>query len=119
LLLSNNGDFLAVKLKATGRENALSFSVSFDPAKWRFLAAENGRDMQQTSLIINSTELSKGRVGILIALPGGQTLSPGDREVVILKFALRHNARWQRLIAQFEDLPVVRDVVDVRANPIR
>ena len=117
LVKASNG-LVVVKLNASGRENALSFSLNFDSSAWRFVSAKAGRDAQQTTVIVNSTESANGRLGVLMALPAGRTLRAGEREVIRLRFApIRRNR--QPLKAELTDFPVARSLVDDRANPLR
>jgi len=119
LTAKGNGSMLAVKLSAAGNENALGFSVSFDPRQWRFVAARAGRHAQQATVIVNSTQTGQGRIGIILALPNGQTLRAGEREAVILEFAPRR--RGAALKARLDDGPVAASAVDsnARALPVR
>lgn len=116
LLLKTAGNRLAIKLDATGVENALSFSVNYDPERWRFVAANAGSDAPRATLIINSTQTAEGRVGILLALPSGATLPPGEREAVVLQFAPRGRTR-PPLNVRLGDAPIATSVVDAAARP--
>jgi len=111
-----DGDLLNVKLQAVGDENALGFSLSFDPQQWRFIAARLGSDADQATLLVNSAEAAQGRIGIALALPSGQTFRAGNDEAVILQFAPRRGAI--PLNARFDDLPIPATAVDSTARPL-
>jgi subtilisin-like proprotein convertase family protein len=111
-----NGDLLSVKLQAVGDENALGFSLNFDPQQWRFLAARLGSDARQATLLVNSTQAAEGRIGIALALPSGQTFRAGNDEAVILRFTPRRPT--VPLSAHFDDLPIPTTAVDSNARPL-
>ncbi len=118
LLIKNHLDFLTIELKASGRENAISFSLEFDQSEWRFVSAKAGRGARPATVIVNSSQATMGKIGLLVALPAGQTYTAGGREVVVIQFAPQRKLRKQSLNAQFGDFPVVRSVIDVEANPL-
>lgn len=115
---------VAISLDARGGENALGFSLLFNPSEWRFVAASAGRDAQGATLNANSNEASSGRIGLAIILPAGQTFESGSREIVILQFT-RQFARQSAedsgapFAFGFGDQPVSREIVstDARALP--
>ncbi len=119
LLINSDGDFLTVRLRASGRENAVSFSLEFDPAEWRFISAKAGRNAGPATVIVNSNQSAQGRIGVVLALPVGRTFSSGDVEVLKIRFAPRRRANNQNLNAQLGDFPVARNVIDVRANQLQ
>jgi hypothetical protein len=111
----------AFDLDARGVENAISFSLGFDPRQWRFVSASAGADAGEASIIINDDEGAAGRLGVVIALPAGQALTPGARRIVIINFdQLFENRDNQRLRAgpiEFNNYPAACEVADVEANP--
>ena len=111
-----NGGILTVQITAFGDENALGFSLNFDPRAWRFIAARAGRDALGATVIVNASETAQGRVGVVLALPHGQHLHAGEREAVVLQFTPRR--REALLNARFGDLPVATSVVDSSARPL-
>lgn len=118
LTVASDGSQVSVNLNASGEENALSFSLKFDPKQWRFVAAQAGRNARQAAVIANSTELKQGRVGILLALPSGQTLSAGEGEIVVLQFApLRPGHRLPPAVGLGHS-PVVAAALDSQARPV-
>jgi hypothetical protein len=105
------GEFI-VEVGARGDENALGFSLQFDPSQWSFVSAATGRDAQGATLHVNATQAARGRIGVVLALPAGQRLQAGARQIVILRLA----ARGGRGAIEFSDYPVKREVVDAEAN---
>jgi hypothetical protein len=105
------GEFIA-ELDAQGDENALGFSLQFDPGEWSFVSAATGRDAAGAALHVNATQAARGRIGVALALPAGQRLNAGARQIVIVRLA----ARGGRGAIEFSDYPVKREVVDAEAN---
>ena len=120
---SENGTHsLAFDLDARGGENAISFSLSFDPRQWRFVSATTGADTGEASIIINGEETAAGRLGVVVALPAGHRLMAGARRIVIINFDLlfdqRDNHRLRAGSIEFSDYPAAREVADVEANAL-
>jgi hypothetical protein len=111
----------AFDLDARGVENAVSFSLGFDPRQWRFVSASAGADASEASVIVNEDEATAGRLGVVIALPAGQALAPGARRIVTVNFDRLFDDRNQRLRAgliEFNNSPATCEVADVEANPL-
>lgn len=103
-----------VELTAVGNENALGFSVNFDWQQWRFTSATLGADAIGATLYVNRRLQGEGRLGVMLALPTGQTLTAGTRQLVLLQFeALDSDSQTPSLA--FGDWPVAREVSDARA----
>lgn len=106
-----------VTLLASGTENALSFSVRFDPEVLTFLGAWNGSAMAGASLILNSNQAAFGQVGVVLALPPGQTLASGAAEVARLRFLAR-GAGTASTELGFGNQPVPQETSDVAAGVV-
>lgn len=109
---------LSVEIEAQGIENALGFSLIFNVSHWRLLSVKAGRDANNAMLHINSKEAHQGRVGIALAMPVGQAIARGQRELVVCEFAAIPNRKGLPLIFEFGDFPVRRELADVEANPV-
>jgi hypothetical protein len=105
-------DRLMIELDARGGENALVFSLQFDPGEWSFVSAATGRDAAGAALHVNATQAASGRIGVVLAMLAGQRLQAGARPIVIVQLA----ARGGRGAIEFGDYPVKREVVDAEAN---
>ncbi len=108
-----------VLLNSSGTENAMSFSLSFDPTQWKFAGIEAGRDVSAATVIVNSHRLADGRVGIALALRPGQSMLAGWRTVVEVRFERRKStlSRASRIVIS-DDEPVMREVVDVAGKSV-
>ncbi|MEP7341021.1 MAG: putative Ig domain-containing protein [Acidobacteriota bacterium] len=108
---------LMIELDATGAENALAFSLRFDPLAWRFISAIAAGDAAKADaarLQINAAE--DGRVGILLALPSGQVFAAGAHRIVRVNFAPFPDAQATTGAFSFADEPIQRAVVNVKAD---
>lgn len=108
--------YLPVSMLGLGDENALSFSLSFDPSRLMYLGEVAGAGAVATSLIVNTNQLSSGRIGYALAKPAGQFFTSGSNELVRVRFALGSQAG--ALSVDFADAPLARETVNGTANPM-
>lgn len=106
---------VSVSLAAQGDENAIGFSVTFDPALLTYSSYTAGSGAGGAMINVNDTQKSLGKVGIVLALPAGQTFAAGTRELVKLTFAASAGASTVTTPIGFGDSPVAREVVDATA----
>lgn len=112
---------LAIELSSQGTENAMAFSLSFDPNIWRLVAAVNGRDARGATLLVNEAEAAEGRLGFLLALPTGAKLSAGQRQLALVRFVrIAGSTKGDQAngAISFSDLPVARELVDVEGSAL-
>ena len=107
----------SVMLEAQGNENALALSLAFDPTQLRWLATTAGTGATQAFLNLNANEASLGRVGVALALPPGDTLAAGTKEIVKLNFLVLQAAPVTPTIS-FSDQPIRREIADALAVPL-
>ena len=101
---------------AQGDENALGFSLTFDPARLAYLGATLGKDATGASLVPNAVRANDGVLGLALALPVNQSLGSGLLEMARVRFALVGAAGSAGL--QLTDAPVVCELVDTVANTL-
>jgi hypothetical protein len=106
-----------VRLEAHGNENALGFSVVFDPANLSFAGALTGTGASGATLNVNTNQMRAGRIGLALAWPPGSTAGTGAQVVVNLRFVATVPAPANTTSA-FGDQPVPREVSDALANPL-
>ena len=104
-----------VLLHALGDENALGFSVAFDPALLDFSGAEPGTGAAGASFNLNAAAAGQGKVGVLVAQSPGGLFAAGTQQVAVLRFAIRREATNDAEVT-FSDSPVVQEVSDANAN---
>jgi hypothetical protein len=101
---------------AEGNENALGFSLTFDPKRLAYLGATLGKDATGAWLMPNAVRANEGVIGLPLALPVGQSLGSGLLEMARVRFAVVGAAGSTGL--QLADAPVVCELVDAGANPL-
>jgi N-acetylmuramoyl-L-alanine amidase len=108
---------IPVRLSATGDENAVGFSVYFDPAVVTIESVTKGSGAGDATLLVNDLSAASGRIGVLLTLPTGAVWSAGARDLVILgvRVATGHTSP---VALSFGDTPVFREVVDATATPL-
>lgn len=106
-----------IELVAQGNENALGFSLTFDPAMLSNPQAALGTDAAGASLNINGLQTGQGRFGIAVSLPSGQTFAAGTRQILVVSFAVANTPAASTNLG-FGDQPIGREVVDATANTL-
>ncbi len=107
---------LPVSLYGQGNENALSFSLGFDPARLTYRGETAGAGAVGASLMVNTNQLASGRVGYVFAKPYGQHFAAGSNELLRLRFQL--SSTPADTTVAFTNTPVVVEVVDDTATPL-
>ena len=114
--LPPEGGTTNTELDAQGNENALGFSIRFNPAQWHFVSASVGSDAVGATLHVNDLAAKRGSIGIALALPAGRALQAGARQIVVLNFVAVRGQSGSVAAIEFADFPVMREVVDAEAN---
>ncbi len=109
---------VAVELLALGNENALSFSLQFDPRQWRYVSAAAGPDAAGAILSINDKHAALGRLGLAVALPPGRVWEVGLRSFVVVNFVATEGGGASLPIQGLGDWPALREVVSVAAEAL-
>ncbi len=107
-----------VELIAQGDENALGFSLTFDPAALGNPQAAMGNDAANATLNVNTNQLGQGRLGIVLSLPTGQKFGAGVRQIAVVNFAIAGGVTVNSTPIGFGDQPVAREVSDTNANAL-
>ncbi|MBI1763248.1 MAG: hypothetical protein HYR56_17630 [Acidobacteria bacterium] len=116
--LGSSGVPVAVELVAQGDENALGFTLSFDPAVLSNPQAALGADAVGAQLAANTNQTAQGRLGLAVALPAGQKFAAGTRQLAVVTFSIAAAAPAAMTMLDFDDLPSAREVSDVSANAL-
>jgi hypothetical protein len=103
---------IAVNLAGAGDENAIGFSLSFNPAVLVFQQAEAVDST--SSLQVNASQAGQGRVGIVLAKSVNQVFPAGTNALVRLKFTAQGSPGI--VTVALSDGPVVREVASVNAD---
>jgi len=104
----------SVQLDSLGDENALGFSLVFDPAALNYVSAGLGSAGNGVTLFVNDSQAAAGRLGFVLGLGTGQTFAFGARELVKVTFRAVDGAKGTCPVS-FADQPVVCEVSDTNA----
>ena len=108
-----------VQLVAHGEENALGFSLNFDPALLSYQTSVLGSAAADASMNVNSSQTSTGKIGIALAKPAGVTWAAGTQEVVKITFVLNVAAPNGSIATiGFGNAPIAFEVSSVTANTL-
>src|SRR6185503_13534742 len=77
---------LFIVLEAVGDENAAGFSLCYDTNLLTYIRAVRGADALSATLNLNTNQISRGRVGIGVALSSGTAFAQGSHSVVEVSF---------------------------------
>jgi hypothetical protein len=103
-----------VALQAQGNENALAFSLEFDPTKLVFTGATAGDAASGAALNVNANQAAQGRLGFVLALSASQSFAAGSKQLIKANFRAATTASGNATVA-FADQPVPRGVSDPTA----
>ncbi|GEM_PF-4880451 len=109
---------IPLMLAAQGDENTVAFSLVFETAILSNPQARLGKDAGTAQLTTDASQQSQGRFGVTLALPAGQRLSAGDREILVMTFAVNANTAATSTTLNFGDQPVARRVLGVSGNAL-
>ncbi len=83
-LLQGESAAVIVELEAQGDENALGITLSLDPAALTINSVNPGSGLGGASLTVNPNQSGLGRLGLVLALPTGQSFGAGAKQLVEL-----------------------------------
>lgn len=109
---------LIVEIEALGNENAVAFSLDFDPKQLRYVSSVTTNGAAQAALNLNDRLVADGRIGMAFALPGGQRLPAGRQPIALVTFNVMAGSDVTNTTINFGDQPIPREVVDVGANAL-
>ena len=99
-----------VSFNAQGNEQAIRFSLGFNPALLSNPRVTPGEAVAEADLEINESQLVQGNLGLSLTMPTGQTLPAGPLQLVnvLFDFAAANNGALTNI--EFKDTPVARGV---------
>jgi hypothetical protein len=109
---------LPLNLVASGTENALGFTLNFDPTLLTYQGVVLGTGTTGASLLPNANQAALGHLGVAISMPAGVTLAAGTQQVVVVTFASQILTAATSTSIGFGDAPVKRQLSDVSGNPL-
>jgi FtsP/CotA-like multicopper oxidase with cupredoxin domain len=105
---------VAVALAADGTENALGFSLEFDPKLLSFAGANLDTAIQPAYSQVNANNAAAGRVGFVLSKGIDETFAAGTAGLFRVRFVAAGATGTATLT--FGDSPVVREVASVIAE---
>jgi len=108
---------VSVLLEAQGNENALGFSLAFDPTVFTYTSACLGAGAGGATIEVNASQAGSGRLAVVLALPTGTSFPAGTSEVVRVNLRPKSSALGVYPLS-LTDQPVTREVVDPTATPL-
>lgn len=109
---------IAVELVSQGNENALSFSLSFNPAVLTNPVVTPGNGAPGLALVPNPNQAASGRLGLIVSLPAGQSFAAGTRQLANVAFTIPANAPTGATTVDFGNQPIGREISDPNANEL-
>lgn len=109
---------LPVTLLANGDENALSFSLNFDPAKLIYVGTALGTSGGDASWFVNESQAASGKIGLALALQTGETFPPGSQELFQISFTAAVVTNSVTTSVTFGDVPTGRQLSDAPGDTL-
>ncbi len=104
-----------ILISATGNENAIGFSLQYDPASLSTPRVKTS--VAGAQLNTNTGQTGVGRIGIALALGAGQVLPAGNNTLVEVTFAVNGGA-VSSIPVDFADQPIAKELIDASANAL-
>ena len=118
-LLAGTGGAWNVEIESQGRENAIAFSLRYDPQRWIVEKVELAPSLVGASLQINQLNAYRGYLGIMLAMPASRVLTVGRQEIVRLTLTARlANDTPSLARLNFDDFPIRRELVGALAESL-
>ena len=109
---------LPILLQSSGDENALGFSLCYDPNLLTFVSALRGSDASGASWSVNTSQASSGRLGVELVLPAGEVFAEGANTILQVCFRAVSPVSTVLTRVSLCDAPVGREVLDLDAGPL-
>ncbi len=80
-----------VDLRATGGENTVTFTLTWDPAVLSYVDDAPGADLPadgRVGITRNKSQTAAGKLGVLVGLSPGLTFSAAANQILVVKFAV-------------------------------
>ena len=108
---------VSVLLEAQGDENAVGFTLSYNPAGLAYGNVLLGSGSPGANLVVNTSQAGAGRLGVVLALPAGSSFSAGTRELVQINLTPSTDVAGPVGVGLSDQL-VTRCAADAQANEL-
>ena len=106
-----------VMLQSQGNENAVGFSVNFDPTLLKYVSTTKGSADASATLVVNSNQATSGVVGVVLALQSGNSFTNGT-QAEIAKLTFTGLNTTSNGIVKFTNGPVLLAISDPVATEL-
>lgn len=113
-LIAGRTATIRLVMNASGEEAGLSCSVQFDPNTLAYAGSRVGAGANGGMLIVNSQQAANGTLGIVLALPPGQSVPAGSQVMVEIDFLVGGSASGTSVA--LNNSPVIEEVTDTFAR---
>lgn len=117
-LLPINSTTWSVEIESTGQVNALAFSLRFDSRRWSFEKIESAPEANGMILQVNQLGAGNGSLGVMLAMPAGQAIQVGRRELLRLTLGARVANDYNSVRMNFADFPVRRELIGINTESL-
>lgn len=107
---------LEIELDSSGEENAVGFTLSFDPKQMEFRSMIVGAELEEMPFELNSNQAAQGLIGFVLALPTGQRFPTGVHTILTISFFVPEDGMTNRATVSFDDSLVVSEIVAPSAD---
>ena len=108
---------VAVQLTGLGDENALGFSLNFDPTVIQYTKASLTTGTEGAILELNLNRVGSGNLGVAFALPLEQTFAVGTNDLLTLSFTvLGPTSTFSPL--SFGNIPAISEISGTAGSPL-
>lgn len=102
-----------IEMISQGNENSIGFSLNYNPSVIFNPSVVLGTDAAGGTLVVNNT--TAGQLGIIVALPSGNTFGTGTRQIVRVTFNTSTSPPLSTPVS-FSDTPILRQVANANAD---
>lgn len=105
--------YVTLDLEASGEENAVGFTLEFDPGQLRY---ERALGIVDAALQVNTNQAALGRVGVVLAKPVGQSFGAGA--IPVMQVHLTPLGALGEVGLSPGDAPVIREIASTAAEVV-
>ncbi len=110
---------LPIFFESEGNENAIAFSLQFDPGVFNFVAFELSPSLPEGIIsFVNDREGAAGRLGVLLGMSPEEAFPAGIHEVLVLILEAQPEGRSVESMILFSPVPVKPSASDIQANTL-
>ncbi|MBL9135761.1 MAG: SBBP repeat-containing protein [Verrucomicrobiales bacterium] len=112
---------LPVILNAQGDENALAFTLRFDPTTLTNVTVLNGDGIHPSSLtqlLVNPSRISEGRLGVTAATDAGVAIPAGAQRILTVRATILPGTKATSAIVEFGDDLLLREIDNTKGQPL-